>query len=453
MPTKPKQYEYFAPCARGAEALCAGELTALGAKRVRPLQAGVAFFGDIEVGYRACLWTRTASRVLLVLDRVPAANAEELYASIKALPWEEHLDATRTIAIGARGTNAALVDTRFTALKVKDAICDRLRELSGERPSVAKERPDVRIDVALRDKRATISLDLSGEPLHKRGYRVPSKSVVAPLRETLAATMLLAAGWNSFEEAQARGALLDPLCGSGTLVIEAALIALDRAPGSLRGYWGFTGWLGFDEEQWFACLDEADERAERALEQSKATGTLRLYASDSDAAVVEVARTSARRAGVEQVIDFSVADVADTATRFVTPHSGSSGAPVAKDISPGALIAKDTAQLPLLVVTNPPYGLRLFEITQLPALYAALRKLIDAALTSTPADLCVITADEGMEAYLGQSPQKRIATYNGSLEVAISVYAQGPEAQSEAPINKPATANDQTSADDKTSTD
>ena len=422
-----QQYEYFASCAQGAEKTLAAELTALGAGRVRPLQAQVAFFGSLEVGYRACLWTRTASRVFLVLGRLPASDAEELYESVKALPWEDHIDPASTIAVAAHGTNPRLIDTRFIALKVKDAVCDRLRDISGSRPSVARTRPSVRIDFSLRETRATISLDLAGEPLHMRGYRVPSPHIVAPLRETLAATMLLAAGWSATATGQSPVAaaciaeqdsagfakqdiadafnkpsvFLDPLCGSGTIAIEAALIAYDHAPGALRDYWGFAGWLGHDEKLWASLLDEADARAEAASEFYHQGGEIPLlFASDVDPSAVAVAQASARRAGVERFIHFSVADITQS-----------------RDI-----IGADPARR-ALIVTNPPYGKRLSTTSQLPSLYAALRVFIDPAFSANPDDLCVITSDEALEAYLGRAPSKRIAAFNGPFEADIMVFS------------------------------
>ncbi|MDR2035570.1 MAG: THUMP domain-containing protein, partial [Coriobacteriales bacterium] len=356
------QYEYFTPCAQGLEAVVAGELKALGAERVRPLQAGVAFFGPLKTGYRACLWLRSASRVLLVLSRVEATDADCLYESVKALPWEQHLDPSRTIAIHARGTNEKLGDTRFIALKVKDALCDRLRELTGRRPSVQKDRPDVKLDVSLRSNRATVSLDLSGEPLHMRKYRVPDYRIVAPLRETLAAFMCIKAGWDAPFHENFSKVLLDPLCGSGTIALEAALIALDRAPGLLRDYWGFTGWLAHEEELWQETLREAQSRAAVALQSFVVSGSKPLiHASDSDEASVQIARESARLAGVEKIIDFEVADIATIAPSVDKTGTGER-----------------------LVITNPPYGHRLSSESKLPALYSALQSLNDPSASPAP---------------------------------------------------------------------
>ncbi|MDR3307850.1 MAG: THUMP domain-containing protein, partial [Coriobacteriales bacterium] len=361
-------FEYLATCAKGAEKVLARELAALRVKRVRPLTAGVSFAGTLEDGYRALLWLRTASRVLLVLGRVDAACADALYEGVLALPWEEHVNAAGSIAVDARGTNDELRNTQFVAVRVKDAVCDRLREVRGERPRVDRDRPSVRINVALRGSRATIALDLAGEPLHRRGYRRTGGGVIeAPLKETLAATMLLAAGWSeqssglfTGEAANAAGEppgkeqshFLDPLCGSGTLAIEAGLIAFDIAPGIARDYWGFTGWLGHEPALWDALLDEADRRAEAAAtaedERLAATGAALIYASDFDPAAVKVALDNAKRAGLAGRIAFEVAAVEKVQL------------PDAARLSPG------------LLACNPPYGERLATSSQLPALYAAL---------------------------------------------------------------------------------
>ena len=394
-------YELFATCATGAEKVLAAELADLGAKRIRPLSSGVAFFGELEVAFRALLWLRTASRVLLILGRVPAADADQLYAGVLELPWEDHIPSAGSIAVDARGANAELRDTRFLAVKVKDAIVDRLRERSGERPSVDRDRPDVRINVSLRGNRATIAIDLSGEPLHRRGYR-RAEGVEAPLKETLAATMILAAGWH-----QAKGrfisdeeqTFIDPLCGSGTLAIEAAMIYYNIAPGIFRDFWGCSGWLGYDIDVWDRLLEEADTRAELASvaedERRAAGGKPLIFASDIDPIAVRAAEENARRAGLSGRIEFAVCDVAQSR-------------PTVMDKAARGLIA-----------CNPPYGERLASASQLPAIYAALAGL----WRSMPnLDLCVITPDERINVYLGLLPQVDIPTFNGPLETSIRVY-------------------------------
>jgi 23S rRNA (guanine2445-N2)-methyltransferase / 23S rRNA (guanine2069-N7)-methyltransferase len=253
----------FAPVPLGLEAVLAEELRALGALRVRPGRAGVAFEGSLETAYRACLWSRVASRMLLRVADVPAHDPEELYRGVLELPWEKHVPAEGTLAVDVVASRSPISHTGYATLKVKDAIVDRLREQFGVRPDIDTVAPDVRVNVALRGTKAAVSIDLAGEGLHRRGYRTPGEQAVAPLKENLAAGVLLLAGWP--EIAAAGGAFCDPLCGSGTLVLEAALIACDIAPGSLSERWGFTGWLGHDTAAWDRLLAEAAERREAGL--------------------------------------------------------------------------------------------------------------------------------------------------------------------------------------------
>ncbi|MCE5191341.1 MAG: THUMP domain-containing protein, partial [Actinomycetia bacterium] len=249
-------HTFIATCATGIEPLLAGELRALGASDVRESRSAVSFSGTLETAYRACLWSRLASRILLTVATFPAMTAEDLYTGVAAVEWERHLSAETTIAVDAVGRTPGITHSGFAALKVKDAVVDQLRERTGERPSVDLEAPDVRLNLRLHKGAGSLSIDLSGEPLHRRGYRAPGEQAEAPLKENLAAALLVRAGWPAI--ARAGGSLFDPMCGSGTLVIEGALMAADRAPGLLRQRWGFDGWLGHDADVWHAVLDEAD---------------------------------------------------------------------------------------------------------------------------------------------------------------------------------------------------
>ncbi|HEY7640454.1 MAG TPA: THUMP domain-containing protein, partial [Steroidobacteraceae bacterium] len=216
---------FFASCPPGVADLTAAELRGCGATHTRELKLGVLFEGTLETAYRACLWSRTASRILMPLGNFPAATPEALYDGVAAIDWTQHVAASGTLAIEFGGSSAGIKHTHFGALKTKDAIVDQLRERSGQRPSVELERPDIRLDVRLDRERATLSLDLSGDSLHRRAYR--ARGVAAPLKENLAAAVLLRSGWPAIAET---GEFVDPMCGSGTLVIEAALMALDIAP-------------------------------------------------------------------------------------------------------------------------------------------------------------------------------------------------------------------------------
>lgn len=375
---------YAATCPKSVEPLLAAELRALGAGEVRETRAAVTFTGPLEAGYRACLWSRLASRVLLTLAEFPAATADELYAGIAAVPWEEHIAAEGTLAIDAVGTTSGLTHTRFAAQKAKDAIVDRLRELSGSRPSVDFERPDVRVNLRLARGRATVSIDLAGEPLHERGYRTPGEQAEAPLKENLAAAVLVRAGWP--EIAARGGALVDPMCGSGTLLVEGALIAADSAPGLLREHWGFTGWLGHDLEVWHALLDEADDRAEAGRARLG-----RIAGYDADARAIELARACAKRAGFGSAIAFQQREL----TKLTAPEGA----------------------LPGLVVTNPPYGVRLGEAGALAPLYATLGERLLAEFDGWRA--AVLTNEESLARATGLRSVAAHTLYNGTIEAKL----------------------------------
>lgn len=257
--------EFFATCPPGVEGLLSDELHRLGVRKVRPLSGGAAFYGRPQEGLRVCLWSRLAGRVNAVVGRVDARDAETLYAGVRALPWESEIAAGASIAVRASGVNDALRNTQFTALKVKDALCDRLVEVRGGRPDVDAHEPDTLIEVRLRNNRATVSVDLSGRSLSRRSYldeRDGSEAPVAvaqaaALLASLDAPALLRDGWG----------LLDPACDDGVLVCEAAGMLVDQAPGLARDRWGFSGWARVDDEIWDVLLAEADDRLEAGLER------------------------------------------------------------------------------------------------------------------------------------------------------------------------------------------
>ena len=253
------RHEFFATTAKELEGLLAGELRELGAEDVAVARAGVSFAGPLEVAYRACLWSRVANRVLLPLASFPAETAEELYAGVRSVPWADHLNPRGTLAVDCATSQSRLAHSHYAALKTKDAIVYQLRERAAERPSVDVSRPDVRVNVYLHCDRAVISVDLSGESLHRRAYR--EKGVPAPLKENLAAAILLLAEWPRL--ARAGAPFVDPMCGSGTLPIEAALIAADIAPGLRRAEFGFARWRGHRPDVWQRLLAEAKGREVR----------------------------------------------------------------------------------------------------------------------------------------------------------------------------------------------
>ena len=301
--------EFFASCPTGFEDALADELNALGLAQVRKLKGRVSFTGQVIDGERACLWSRLASRILVVIDRFDARDADALYAGTREIAWEEILAEGVTIAVTARGTNDNLRNTRFSALRVKDAICDRLLEATGARPNVDTENPGARIALSIRNDRASLHLDLSGDALFRRLPREATHGDAAHhvLRPDYAALALAQGGWPALcaetpgggKDAECGGPLVfvDACCAGGGLVLEATQQFLDRAPGLLRERWGFMGWRLHDEQSWEALLDEADGRAERASERH-----CRIIATDVDTAAVSATQRVLAAAGLSQYV-------------------------------------------------------------------------------------------------------------------------------------------------------
>jgi 23S rRNA (guanine2445-N2)-methyltransferase / 23S rRNA (guanine2069-N7)-methyltransferase len=249
--------KFFASCGKGLEYLLADELMALGCTRATATMAGVNVEGSLLDAQRAVLWSRLASRVLWPLAEFDCPDELALYEGASQLPWPDHLTSGDTLAVDAHVSGEAITHARYAALRVKDAVVDVMRARTGARPDVDVETPDLRLNLVVRKGRAVLSVDLGGGPLHRRGWRRMQGE--APLKENLSAAVLLRGGWPQVYADG--GALLDPMCGSGTLVIEAALMAADVAPGLLRhGGFAPTGWRGFDAESWQQLRDEARER-------------------------------------------------------------------------------------------------------------------------------------------------------------------------------------------------
>jgi 23S rRNA (guanine2445-N2)-methyltransferase / 23S rRNA (guanine2069-N7)-methyltransferase len=385
-------HDLFATAPKGLEPLLADELRALGADRVAETRAGVAFAGDLETAYRVCLWSRLASRVLLPLARFTAASPEALYEQVSAVPWEEHLAPEGTLAVNCQTARSQIGHSRYAALKVKDAVVDRFRQRFGVRPSVDVQRPDLQINLHLFNDQATLSIDLSGESLHRRGYR--TEGVAAPLKENLAAAILLRAGW--LEVAEAGGPLLDPMCGAGTLPIEAALMAADIAPGLNRPYFGFLRWRGHSPESWQRLLAEARERRKAGLARLPV-----IAGCDVSGQAVRAARLNADHAGFGGLIRFEQRDV----TAGLRPLSG-------------------MEQFPGLLVVNPPYGERLGEAAGLRPLYAALGKELRSHFVGWKA--AVFTGNPELAKEIAIRARRRHTLYNGALECRLFHFVVEP---------------------------
>jgi len=381
---------FFATTAKGLENVLATELEALGAAAIEPRRAGVSFSGNgLEIAYRVCLWSRVANRVLLPLGSFPAATPEALYEGVRSIRWSDHVTPRRTLAVDFAATQSAVSHSHFGALKTKDAIVDQFRDLTGMRPSIDVARPDVRVNVYVHANHAVVSIDLSGESLHRRSYR--QQGGVAPLKENLAAAILLLADWPRL--ARVGVPLIDPMCGSGTLPIEAALIAADIAPGRGRTYFGFLGWCGHQPAVWTRLADEARDREVR---DPRKLPPIRGY--DANAAAVRSTLTNAERAGVRALVHVEKRALADCE-------------PVASRVS---------GDVRGLVVANPPYGERLGSSETLGELYATLGDVLRRKFTGWTG--YVLTGNVGLSRRIGLRAARRHVLYNGAIECRLLVF-------------------------------
>ncbi|MEJ2202399.1 MAG: bifunctional 23S rRNA (guanine(2069)-N(7))-methyltransferase RlmK/23S rRNA (guanine(2445)-N(2))-methyltransferase RlmL, partial [Desulfuromonadaceae bacterium] len=332
-----------------------------------------------------------ASRVLLPLASFPAANPEQLYAGVREIDWQEHLAVDDSLLVDAVVSQSQITHSHFAALKVKDAVVDQFRDRLGRRPSIDTERPDLRINLYLQRDNATLSLDLSGDSLHRRGYR--EEGVLAPMKENLAAAILLRAGWP--EIAAAGGALVDPMCGSGTLLLEGALLAADIAPGLLRPYYGFLGWRGHDPELWQQLLEEARQRRAAGLALLPS-----ICGFDADGKAIRAAWSNIERAGLREYIHVEKRPVAE----LQAPQGGAAGG---------------------LLVVNPPYGERLGEVEELGELYGTLGDRLKAEFSGWKA--AVFTSNVELGKKLGLRAKKIHTLYNGAIECKLLHIEVQPE--------------------------
>ena len=370
---------FFATCGRGIEPVLADELRALGASGVETGRGGVAFRGDRALLYRANLWLRTAVRVLRPILEADVASPDDLYDAVRSIDWSRFMTPDHTLAVDCNVRDSKITHSKYAALRVKDAICDQFVERVGRRPSVDVDEPMVGLNLHVYRDHAVLSLESSGESLHKRGYRPILTR--APLNEALAAALVLKTGWTGTVP------FVDPLCGSGTLAIEAAWLALRRPPGLTRRRFGFQGWMDYDVRLWTELRDEARRGVLRALPAP-------VLGSDIRGDAVAFAIDNARAAGIGHLLRFEKRDVRD----FRPP-----------DGPPGVILC------------NPPYGERLGEEKNLFGLYKLLGEVFGERCKGWTA--FVFTGNPRLARAIGQKPVEEVPLYNGKIPCRLLKFA------------------------------
>ncbi|MCB1985435.1 MAG: class I SAM-dependent RNA methyltransferase [Burkholderiales bacterium] len=367
---------FFAPCPRGLESVLADELVTIGAEAVRPAKGGAHFQGDWRACYRANLNSRIASRILWQITQKPYKTEEDIYNNTLSLPWHEWFSPDLTIRVNLTAIKCPLRSLDFTTLKIKDAVCDKFRKITGKRPSVDTVHPDIRIHGFLDAHEFTLYLDTSGEALFKRGYRKASGE--APLRENLAAGILCLTGW------QPHTPLLDPMCGSGTFLLEAAQIALNIAPGSQR-HFAFEQFNHFDQQLWQMLKNKA-HAAQHPLSK------LPIYGSDLYGYALADARINLEAAGLLDAVYLKQANILEISA---PEPSG-------------------------IVVANPPYGIRIGETESLTAFYPKLGDMLKNKFSGWNA--YILSADPALPKTIRLKASRRIPLFNGALECRLLEY-------------------------------
>ena len=365
-------YSLFVTCPRGLEAPLSQELEQLKCQDIRAVDGGVACKGGMEQVYRINLHSRTASRVLLRLTKSGYRNEQDIYKAAKNIRWTDWFDLEQTFKVKVEGKRAQVKSLDFVGLKIKDAVCDVFRDACGARPSVGKIRPDIRIHAFIDERDIQIFIDTSGEALFKRGYRQDTGE--APMRENLAAGLLLLAGYDGTQPFR------DPFCGSGTIVIEAAWIATRRAPGLMRRF-GFEKLKNFDAALWKKLQHEAETQIRPAPAP--------ISGSDNDRHMIRAAVANAQAAEVDTFVRFEVKDAQDTRP------NGDGG----------------------ILISNPPYGVRLAEVQALQALYPQLGAWLKQHYAGWLAGM--FTGDRDMPKFMRLSPKRKIPLYNGNLDCRL----------------------------------
>ncbi len=368
---------FFATTSRGLEEVLAGEIRTLGGREVRTAPGGVSFGGNAALGYAANLWLRTANRVLLHLSDFPAPTPAALYDGVMAIPWPDLFPVRKTIAVDATARDSGITHSHFAAQKAKDAVVDRFRERSGSRPNVDPLSPEIRINVRIAGDACTVSLDLSGESLNRRGYRGDPGE--ASLRETLAAGMVLLTGWDG------RTPLVDPTCGAGTIPIEAALVAGHTAPGLRRQSFAFQHLRDYDRALWDSLVAEAKGTA-----LPSAPG--RIEGSDLSSSAIQKARRNAVRAGVTGLVSFAARDIRELSL------SGPPG----------------------IILCNPPYGVRMRSGPEAESFYRAMGEAFKKRCGGWTA--YVLSGNPDATRHIGLKASRKIPLMNGPIDCRLLRY-------------------------------
>lgn len=375
-PASTEQLQLFATVPLGAEELAAAELAKLDANNIQPTRGGVSFTGDNSLLYAALLSLRTVSRLLIKLAEFTCSSPQELYDNIYKLDWQMYLTPAMTMAVDCSIRNSAMTHSHATALKAKDAVVDKLRDLTGNRPDINTKTPDLRINLHIANNRCTVSLDASGEPLDRRGWRLERND--APLRETLAAAIIMHTGWDGTVP------LMDPMCGSGTLLLEAAAIAMQLPAGADRNF-GLMKWPGFDRKLWQQVLQQEKQKTITTL-------TAPVIGYDHDPKAIITCRENARRAGLDRQVSFDRKNFADL------QPVGEKG----------------------VLVMNPPYGIRMGDKTELTALYCKIGEVLKHRFAGWTAYL--LAGDLELAKLVGLKPSRRFVLFNGPLECRLLKY-------------------------------
>ncbi|WP_318438189.1 bifunctional 23S rRNA (guanine(2069)-N(7))-methyltransferase RlmK/23S rRNA (guanine(2445)-N(2))-methyltransferase RlmL [Photobacterium leiognathi] len=374
--------QYLAITSRGLENLLADELEQLGAQNIQVVHAGVRFKAEQATAYRCCLWTRISSRIIQVLSEFNVRDDMDLYLGATAINWMNYFDSNTRIVVDFNGTNREIRNSQYGAMKIKDAIVDRFTKADLRRPNIDRERPDLRVHMRLSGEKGILGLDMAGSGLHQRGYR--SEAGKAPLRETHAAALVIKSGWTPEQP------LLDPMCGSGTLLIEAAMIAAEIAPGLKRKRWGFESIKDFDKDAWMEIHAEATVKSRRG----PAKVTTKFFGREMDRRVLAIARDNAGRAGVKDLIDFEYGD----ATQLVRPEGFETG----------------------IILCNPPYGERLGTTPELISLYKEFGNRLKLAFAGSVA--AIYSSSNELLSCMRMRADKQFKLRNGALDCVLKTY-------------------------------